>query len=105
MYDFQSIMTDGDFHIFINTLLFDNSKYITRYGIDTISNRSSKALKLPTYPTLLARLFCHWGTNVCDYLHLLLVYRIILMYTQNHFIHHQKCIPLHRSSTTNDISL
>lgn len=81
MYDFQSIVTEGDYHIFMNTVLFDNDRYIQRYSIEMTRLEAGHRffMQLPSVPNTLSRLFCHWSFNVREYVHRLLVFKIIDM--------------------------
>ena len=75
-------MSEGDYHIFINTLLFNNDKYKQRYNIELTKLRSvNQIYKSATkYPNMLARLFCHWRIDMRSCIHYLLIYKIITMY-------------------------
>ena len=78
MYDLPSFISRGDFHIFVNTVFFGNFKYIHRYtsSIDaSLTQPRSGSL-----PNALCRLFCHCSFDVREYVHRLLVYKVILPY-------------------------
>lgn len=81
MYDFQSIVTEGDYHIFINTVLFKTDRYIQRFNIEMTRLEAGHHFyfQLPPVPNMLSRLFCHWSFNVREYVHRLLVFKIMDM--------------------------
>ena len=78
IYELPTIVSEGDFHIFINTVFFGNTKYIIRYDVSlSLTQQSKFSLKEDGYPNMLCRLFTHWSSDVRDYLHKLIVFRIM----------------------------
>ena len=82
-YDLQDILSEGDFHIFINSLLFNNPVYFDRFNIESYTSmqiKNQKVMGAHPFPNHLCQLFCHWSYTVIDYIHKLLVFKIINAY-------------------------
>ena len=74
MYELPSVVSRGDFHIFVNTALFDVAKYVARFDVAIPRRRSGREI----VPNLLCRLFVHWSRDVRGYLHQVLVWRVAI---------------------------
>ena len=81
IYEIPTIVSKGDFHIFMNTAFFGNSKYLLRYDASVKPTRVQSPFINHSYPNMLCRLFTHWSQDVREYLHRLLVFRIIIPYS------------------------
>ena len=79
--EIPTIVSKGDFHIFMNTAFFGNSKYLLRYDASVKPTRVQSPFINHSYPNMLCRLFTHWSQDVREYLHRLLVFRIIIPYS------------------------
>ena len=81
VYELPTIISEGDFHIFVNTLFFGNPRYISRYDVSLSPQKTSKPrLYVADYPNMLCRLFTHWSSDVREYIHKLVLFRIILKF-------------------------
>ena len=81
VYELPTIISEGDFHIFVNTLFFGNPRYISRYDVSLSPQKASKPrLYVAGYPNMLCRLFTHWSSDVREYIHKLVLFRIILKF-------------------------
>ncbi len=77
VYDLPSFVSRGDFHIFMCTSFFNNLKYAHRY-ITSIDPSLTRRCGAAHVPNTLCRLFCHWSFDVREYMHRLLVFKVIV---------------------------
>ena len=78
VYELPTIVNPGDFHIFCNTVFFGNPKYIRRYDVSLLLTPTLRISHPEHYPNMLCKLFCHWNSDVRDYCHRFLVFRIFV---------------------------
>ena len=74
VYELPSVVSRGDFHIFVNTAVFGVSKYVARFDVTMPRRRNGREI----VPNLLCRLFVHWSRDVRGYLHQVLVWRVAI---------------------------
>ena len=74
VYELPTVVSRGDFHIFMNTALFGAGKYVARFDVAQPRRRNGRE----RVPNLLVRLFVHWSREVRGYLHQVLVWRVAI---------------------------
>lgn len=78
----------------MNTAFFSNSKYLLRYDAYLKPTRIQSPYISHSYPNMLCRLFTHWSQDVREYLHRLLIFRIIMPYESKYALRNRSSLGL-----------